>query len=68
MKINELIQSFEVWTTNEEKELLKKLSKPIRLSNLKEEDQFRVEALIRKSLVTKIGMEDPTVVINDQTK
>jgi len=68
MKINELIQSSEVWTTNEEKELLKKLSKPIRLSNLKEEDQFRVEALIRKSLVTKIGMEDPTVVINDQTK
>jgi hypothetical protein len=68
MKINELIQSFEVWTTNEEKELLKKLSNPIKLSNLKEEDQFRVEALIRKSLVTKIGMEDPTVVINDQTK
>lgn len=68
MKINELIQSFEVWTTNEEKELLKKLSNPIKLSTLKEEEQFRVEALIRKSLVTKIGMIDPTVVINDQTK
>ena len=67
MKLNELIQSFEVWTTNEEQELLKKLSKPVRLSNLDENDQFKVQALIRKSLVTKIGMEDPTVVINDQT-
>lgn len=66
MKLNELIQSFEVWTTNEEKELLKKLSKPIKLSKLDEHDQFRVQALIRKSLVTKVGMEDPTVVINDQ--
>lgn len=66
MKLNELIQSFEVWTTNEEKELLKKLNKPIKLSKLDEHDQFRVQALIRKSLVTKVGMEDPTVVINDQ--
>lgn len=67
MKLNELIQSFEVWTTNEEQELLKKLSKPVRLSTLDESDQFKVQSLIRKSLVTKIGMEDPTVVINDQT-
>ena len=67
MKLNELVQTFEVWTTNEEKELLKKLSKPIKLSKLDEHDQFRVQALIRKSLVTKVGMEDPTVVINDQT-
>ena len=66
MKLNDLVQSFEVWTTNEEKELLKKLSKPIKLSKLDEHDQFRVQSLIRKSLVTKVGMEDPTVVINDQ--
>jgi hypothetical protein len=68
MKLNELVQTFEVWTTNEEKELLKKLTKPIKLSKLDEHDQFRVQALIRKSLVTKVGMEDPTVVINDQTQ
>lgn len=68
MKINELIQDFEVWTTNEEKELLKKLHTPIKISNLEEHDQFRVEALVRKSLVTKIGQVDPTVVINDQNK
>jgi hypothetical protein len=65
MKLNELIDSFEIWTTNEEKELLKKLSKPIKLRNLNEHDQFRVQTLIRKSLVTKIGSEDPFVVSNE---
>lgn len=65
MKLNELIDSFEIWTTNEEKDLLKKLSKPIKLRNLNEHDQFRVQALIRKSLVTKIGTEDPFVVSNE---
>ena len=68
MKINELISNFEVWTTNEETELLKKLTKPIKLSQLSEHDQFRVQALIRKSLVTKYGMEDPTLVANEKTK
>ena len=65
MKINELISSFEIWTTIEERELLKKLSKPTRLCNLNEHDQFRVQSLIRKSLVTKIGTKDPFVVSNE---
>lgn len=68
MKINELIHTFEVWTTNEEKELLKKLSSPTKLSALSEQEQFRVQAMIRKSLVTRIGMVNPSVVSNDQYK
>ncbi len=68
MKINELIHTFEVWTTNEEKELLKKLSSPTKLSALSEQEQFRVQAMIRKSLVTRIGMVNPLVVSNDQYK
>ena len=68
MKINELIQSFEVWTTNEERELLKKLSNPVKLASLSENEQFKVQAMIRKSLVTKYGMQDPTVVANEKTK
>jgi len=67
MKINELIGSFEVWTTNEERDLLNKLSSPIKLSQLSEQDQFKVQSLIRKSLVTKIGMDDPSVVANEKT-
>ncbi len=68
MKINELLSDFEIWTTNEEAELLRKLEHPIKLKALSEHDQFRVQALIRKSLVTKVGMTDPTVVANDKTK
>lgn len=68
MKVNELISSFKVWTTNEERQLLGKLSSPVKLSSLTEHDQFRVQALIRKSLVTKVGMTDPTVVANDKNK
>jgi hypothetical protein len=68
MKINELISGFEIWTTNEEAELLEKLQHPVRLSTLSETEQFRVQAMIRKSLVTKIGMTDPTIVANEKTK
>lgn len=66
MKINELINDFEIWTTNEESELLKKLQKPVKLSCLSEQDQFKVQGMIRKSLVTKIGNVDPSVVANEK--
>jgi hypothetical protein len=65
---NQLIDSFEIWTTLEEAEILKKLTKPVKLYTLSEHDQFKIEAMIRKSLVTKIGMEDPTVVVNEKIK
>ena len=67
MKVNELIDSFEIWTTNEEAQLLEKLKSPTKLSTLSEQDQFRVQAMIRKSLLTKIGHNDPSVVANEKT-
>jgi hypothetical protein len=66
MKINELIQSFEVWTSIEERALMAKLKEPRKLSSLSEHDQFKVQGLIRKSLVIKSGFEDPTVVTNEK--
>jgi len=68
MKINELIQEFEIWTTNEEQEILKRLKNPVKLSSLTEHDQFKVQAMIRKSLVSKYGHKDPTVVANENRK
>jgi len=68
MKVSDLISDFEIWTTLEEAEILKKLSKPVKLSKLSEHDQFKIQAMIRKSLVTKYGMEDPTVVANEKHK
>lgn len=66
MKINELISDFEIWTTNEEKELLEKLQKPVKLAHLSEHEQVRVQYMIHKSLVKKIGFKDPTVVANEK--
>ena len=68
MKINELISDFQIWTTNEEAMLLKKLDSPTKVSNLSEHEQVTIQAMIRKSLVTKYGFENPTVVANEKTK
>jgi len=63
-----LLDGFEIWTTNEERKLLKKLAQPIKLRHLSEHEQFKIASLIRKSLVTKVGFTDPTVVANEKTK
>jgi len=65
MKINELVRSFEIFTTNEERALLQKLTKPTLLSILPEREQHVAENLIRKSLLIKIGSVNPKVVAND---
>jgi hypothetical protein len=67
MKINELISDFQIWTTNEELLMLERLSEPVKLSTLSEHEQVVVTGMIRKSLVTKIGHKDPTVVANEKT-
>jgi hypothetical protein len=63
-----IIDGFEIYASGEEVEILKKLSKPVKLASLSEHDQFRIQAMIRKSLVTKVGMENPTVVANEKIK
>jgi hypothetical protein len=63
-----LLSHFQVWTTNEEAQLLKRLKEPVKLNRLSEHEQFTVAAMIRKSLITKIGHNDPSVVANEKTK
>ena len=41
MKVNELISDFQIWTTNEEAELLARLKTPVRLAHLSEQEQFK---------------------------
>ncbi len=65
MKINELLRSFEIYTTIEEQTLLTKLQKPTKLSSLPEREQQIAENMIRKSLLKKIGQKDPEVVVNE---
>ena len=64
----DLLDHFEIWATNEEQALLEKLKNPVKLSSLSEHDQFKVQAMIRKSLVSKYGHKDPTVVANEKNQ
>jgi hypothetical protein len=65
MKINELIEGFEIFKTNEERTLLDKLKNMNLLSSFSEHDQFIIEGMVRKSLVIKIGTENPRVIANE---
>lgn len=65
MKLNELVKSFEIYTSNEEKTILKRLDYPQFLNSFSERDQFTIEGLIRKSLVIKIGDVNPRVIANE---
>lgn len=65
MKINELVGEFSVFTTIEEDRVLKELSNARALNSFSERDQFTIEGLIRKSLVIKIGENNPRVIANE---
>ncbi len=65
MKLNELIKSFDIALTNEEKILLDKLKKPEYIKNFQEREQFVLENLIRKSLVSKVYYKGEVVVVPD---
>jgi len=65
MKLNELISSFEIYTTNEEKDMLSKLKRPVMLKTLLEREQQIVQNMIRKGLVAKTGGIDPMVVADE---
>jgi hypothetical protein len=66
MKINELVKTFEIYTSNEEKEVLKKLSRAHSLMSFSERDRFTIEGLVRKSLVIKVGQHNPYVIANEK--
>jgi hypothetical protein len=65
MKINELVDGFEIFKTNEESALLDKLQQVSFLSSFSERDQFIIEGMVRKSLVIKIGTDNPRVIANE---
>jgi len=68
MKINELIQNFEIYKTNEEKEVLKTMSGPTPMSSFTEREQVIIRGLVRKSLITKINNHGNTMVMRNETE
>jgi len=65
MKINQLLNGFEIYTTNEEQAMLDKLTHPIKMSALTEREHVIAENMIRKSLLIKVGFQDPSIVKNE---
>lgn len=65
MKINELIGDFVIFTSREEDAVLERLKGAAYLNSFSERDRFIIEGLIRKSLVIKIGDQNPKVIANE---
>ena len=65
MKINDLISDFRIAITNEEKIVLDKLKEPEYIKNFQEREQYVLENLIRKNLVSKIYYKGEVIVVPD---
>ena len=67
MKINDLIQDFIIHTSNEEAAMLERLNNHEPLSMFTEREQFVIQNLVKKSLVSKVVLKGQTLVVkNDQ--
>tara|TARA_B100001057_G_C22486295_1_gene808434 strand:+ start:487 stop:690 length:204 start_codon:yes stop_codon:yes gene_type:complete len=67
MKISQLIDSFEIYMTNEEEKEFAQLEGMVPLASLTERQQVIINNLIRKSLVSKIRSNKGIMVAkNDQ--
>jgi len=66
MKLNELIEDFTIFTTNEEKQVLSKIDDMMSLDTFTEREQAIIENLIRKSLVSKVQQRGSTLVMANE--
>jgi hypothetical protein len=65
MRINELIRSFEIYASNEEKSVLEQIDRPLPVEWFKEREQVVIQNLVRKSLVSKISKNGYTYVMRN---
>lgn len=63
MKINDLLGEFSIQTSNEEKAVLEKVKHPVPMMSFPEREQFIIEGLIRKALITKVNRNGMVVVV-----
>lgn len=66
MKLNELILDFNIATSNEEKEVLKSIKGAMPIGSFDEREQFVIENLVRKSLVSKVKQNGYTMVVANE--
>lgn len=68
MKLNELIKQFSIAMSNEEKDVLDRMSGVQPLDSFTEREQFVIEGLIRKSLVSKVHNKGSVLVMANEIK
>ena len=66
MKIDDLVGEFTIAMSNEESEVIKKLDNPLPLHSFPEREQFVIEGLIRKALVSKVRNNNMTLVVANE--
>ncbi len=66
MKINELISDFEIYVSNEESALLNRMQHTQPMASFTEREQFIIENMIRKSIVTKIVKNNQILVVSNE--
>ena len=66
MKINDLIQEFEIFLTNEEKDILPKLEELRLPAEFTEREQLVIENMVKKSVVTKVKYNGETYLVRNE--
>ena len=66
MKLNELIGSFDIYTTNEEQQELTQLEGMVPFGSFNERQQVIINNLIRKSLVSKVRSNNGIMVVKNE--
>lgn len=66
MKLNELISGVAIFTTNEEQELLNSLDSPCFYESFQPRQQFVIDSLVRKNLISKLKRSSGYVVVKNE--
>lgn len=66
MKINELLQDFEIFLTNEEKNILPKLRELRLPAEFNERERFVIDNMVKKSVVTKVSYNGETYLVQNE--
>lgn len=67
MKINDLIENFEIFVSNEEQSLLDSIQGVKSIEMFNEREQVVIENLVRKSLVSKVQKNNSYLVVKNET-
>lgn len=66
MKIDEVLKNFEIFVSNEEKQILNKLEHLLPIESYNDRERFVIENLIRKSLVSKVKHNNTYMVVRNE--